>query len=53
MPEGWLEDGPAQVPDPQAQMPADWDADEDGEWVPPLVRSRREARTKRVPPAWQ
>ncbi|KNC50411.1 calreticulin [Thecamonas trahens ATCC 50062] len=36
-PDGWLDDGPEMVPDPEAEMPADWDEEEDGEWVAPLV----------------
>ena len=31
------DDIPAEIPDPEATKPEDWDDDEDGEWEPPLI----------------
>lgn len=36
-PEGWLDEEPAEVDDPEATKPEDWDDEEDGEWEPPRV----------------
>lgn len=36
-PTGWLEDEPLNIPDPSAAKPADWDDEEDGEYVPVMV----------------
>jgi calnexin len=33
-PEGWLEDEPAVIPDPDEHKPDDWDDAAHGEWVP-------------------
>jgi len=35
-PEGY-DDIPPQIPDPDAEMPDDWDEDEDGEWEAPML----------------
>lgn len=35
-PEGY-DDIPAEIPDPEAEQPEDWDAEEDGEWEPPMI----------------
>ena len=32
-----MDDEPEHVPDPEAEMPDDWDEEEDGDWEPPLV----------------
>lgn len=37
MPEGWLEEEPSHVSDPNALKPADWDSEIDGEWEPALI----------------
>jgi len=37
MPDGWLEDEPENIPDPDADKPDDWDEDMDGEWEAPLI----------------
>lgn len=34
---GWLENEPDTIPDPDAEMPEEWDEEEDGTWVPPSV----------------
>merc|ERR1711861_12916 len=31
------DDIPAQIPDPDATKPEDWDDEDDGEWEPPLI----------------
>lgn len=31
-PDGWLDDESELIPDPEAERPADWDDDMDGEW---------------------
>jgi calnexin len=36
-PDDWLDDAPDMVADPSAVKPDDWDADEDGDWEPPLI----------------
>lgn len=36
-PEGWLDDEPDMVPDPEAAVPEDWDEEEDGAWEAPMV----------------
>lgn len=43
MPEGWLEDEEAVIPDPSAARPDDWDDEEDGEWEPTMVSLRNES----------
>jgi len=35
-PEGY-DDIPEEIPDPEAEKPEDWDAEEDGEWEPPMI----------------
>lgn len=35
-PEGY-DDIPAEIADPEAEMPEDWDEDADGEWEPPMI----------------
>jgi len=35
-PEGY-DDIPAEIPDPDAETPEDWDTEEDGEWEPPVI----------------
>lgn len=35
--QGWLDDEPDEVDDPEAVKPEDWDDEEDGEWEPPKV----------------
>jgi len=35
-PDGY-DDIPAEIPDPEAEQPEDWDAEEDGEWEPPMI----------------
>jgi len=35
-PEGW-DDIPATIPEEGAEIPEDWDVEEDGEWEPPMV----------------
>lgn len=37
MPDGWLENEPTHIPDPDAKRPEDWDSEMDGEWEPPLI----------------
>ena len=37
MPDGWLEDEPLYVDDPDAAKPEDWDDEMDGEWEAPKV----------------
>lgn len=32
-----MENEPLTIPDPEAAMPADWDEEEDGDWVAPTV----------------
>lgn len=39
MPEGWLVDEAASVPDESVQEPEDWDEEEDGEWIAPMVEN--------------
>lgn len=39
MPEGWLVDEPKEIPDPDAIKPEEWDDEEDGDWIPPMVRN--------------
>lgn len=36
-PDGWLDDEPFMIPDPDANQPEDWDAEDDGEYEPPLI----------------
>lgn len=36
-PEGWIDDAPEYVADPEASQPEDWDVEEDGEWEAPMV----------------
>jgi hypothetical protein len=36
-PEGWLDDEPEMVADPEAAEPEDWDEEEDGAWEAPMV----------------
>lgn len=36
-PEGWLDNEPDYAPDPEAEMPSDWDEEEDGQWEAPMV----------------
>lgn len=36
-PEGWLDEEPEYVPDPNGVKPDDWDDDEDGEWEAPQI----------------
>lgn len=36
-PEGWLDDEPEYIPDPNGVKPDDWDDDEDGEWEAPQI----------------
>ena len=38
-PDGWLDDEPDMVPDPDASEPDDWDEEDDGEWEAPLVKN--------------
>jgi hypothetical protein len=33
----WDEDAPEKIADPSAQMPDDWDEDEDGDWEAPTI----------------
>lgn len=35
--QGWLDDEPDEVDDPEATKPEDWDDEEDGEWEPPKI----------------
>jgi calreticulin len=35
-PDNW-DDAPREIPDPDAAQPEDWDAEDDGEWEPPLM----------------
>ena len=35
-PEGY-DDIPAQIPDPEAEQPDDWDEEDDGAWEPPMI----------------
>jgi hypothetical protein len=37
MPEGWLEDEPQEIPDPESEKPSDWDEEMDGDWEAGLV----------------
>ena len=37
MPEDWLVDEPSMIPDSEAQKPEDWDDEEDGDWIAPMV----------------
>lgn len=37
MPDGWLEDEPDVIPDPDAEKPEEWDDEEDGDWIAPVV----------------
>ena len=39
MPAGWEVDEPDTVPDPTAEMPDDWDEDDDGEWEAAIVKN--------------
>lgn len=39
IPEGWLVDEPKEIPDPDAVKPEEWDDEEDGDWIPPMVRN--------------
>ena len=39
--QGWLDDEPELVPDPEARMPEDWDEEEDGEWEAPMIENPR------------
>lgn len=36
-PEGWLDDEPEEIDDPEATKPEDWDDEEDGEWEAPKI----------------
>lgn len=36
-PEGWLDDEPTYIPDPNGVKPDDWDNEEDGEWEAPQI----------------
>ncbi|KAJ0750051.1 Calnexin [Helianthus annuus] len=36
-PEGWLEDEPEEIDDPEAVKPEDWDDEEDGEYEAPKI----------------
>ncbi len=36
-PEGWLDNEPDQIDDPESTKPDDWDDEEDGEWEPPKI----------------
>jgi hypothetical protein len=38
-PEGWLDDEPTSIPDPDAEKPEEWDDEEDGDWIAPTVRN--------------
>lgn len=37
MPDDWLEEEEALIPDPEAKKPSDWDDSMDGEWEAPKV----------------
>ena len=37
-PEGWLDDAPTNIPDPDAEKPEEWDDEEDGDWIVPTIR---------------
>lgn len=50
-PEGWLEDEPENVEDPEATKPEDWDDEEDGAWEAPLV-SNPKVRHVHTPRPW-
>ena len=39
MPEGWLVDEPKEVADPDSVKPAEWDDEEDGDWIAPTVKN--------------
>lgn len=36
-PDGWLDDEPEYIADPNAVTPDDWDTEEDGEWEAPQI----------------
>ncbi|KAJ0548210.1 putative calreticulin/calnexin, concanavalin A-like lectin/glucanase domain superfamily [Helianthus annuus] len=38
-PEGWLDDEPEEIDDPEAVKPEDWDDEEDGEWEAPQIEN--------------
>ena len=44
MPADWLVDEPSEVPDSAAEVPDDWDEDEDGEWEAPTVANPKYGR---------
>jgi len=38
-PEGWLDDEPFTVPDPDSVKPEEWDDQEDGDWIAPIIQN--------------